>query len=186
MVIIFEIIYFFLLFLLVHLSQDNYTQILSLDSKYPISFNLNNGNIFIVAEKGIYLYEQQINNLNIIYNFTSELIISDIDTAIRTTFLQLPDKEGGNIFCLANDKLYVFSSDVIFKTSFEINVEKEVVYYSINFHKKENKKIYYILGYKDKKNIFYLKYYYFYIEQNSNILISNITYEPKKFIKSKC
>jgi len=162
---------------MINKSQENYTQILKFNSSFPIAYNLNNDKIIIISEKGIYIYDQILNYLNIIYNFTSENMIINSAYASRVNFFQLPDEEGGNIFCLAREIIYVFSSNGIYQTSFNIQEETNVDYYSLNFHKKdENNYIYYTFGYTDKSKSFHLSYYKMNIEHNINILINNKTY----------
>ena len=162
---------------MINKSQENYTQILKFNSSFPVAFNLNNENIFIISEKGIYIYDQILNKLNVIFNFTSENMITSSNYASKINFFQLSDKDGGNIFCLAKEIIYVFSSNGIYQSSFNIKEETNVDYYSLNFHKKdENNYIYYTFGYTDKSKKFRLSYYKTNIEQNTNILIKNKTY----------
>ena len=88
------ILYLFKLFLLisflVNKTQEQYNEIISFESSYPNCLTLNNGNILIVAQKGIYLYNQLNYNLTVIKEFPSDLYISNETTATKTTFLQLP------------------------------------------------------------------------------------------------
>ena len=173
-----KVLYFSsILIIMINKSQENYNQIIKLNSSFPIAFNLNNENILIISEKGIYIYDQILNYSNIIYNFTSENMITSSSYASKINFFQLSDEDGGNIFCFARQIIYVFSSNGIYQTSFNIQEEINVDYYSLNFHKKdENNYIYYTFGYTDKSKSFHLSYYKMNIEQNINILIKNITY----------
>ena len=57
---------FLLVSFLVNKTQEQYNEILSFESSHPNSLTLNNGNILIVAQKGIFLYNQS-NFLQIIY-----------------------------------------------------------------------------------------------------------------------
>ena len=163
---------------MINKSQENYNQILKFNSSFPIAFNLNNEKILIIYEKGICIYDQFLDYLNFIFNFTSENMITSSSYSSKINFFQLSDEEGGNIFCLAREIIYVFSSNGIYQTSFNIQEETNVEYYSFNFHKKdENNYIYYTFGYTDKSKIFHLSYYKLNIEQNINILINNKTFE---------
>ena len=105
-----KILYFFRFFLLisflVNKAQEQYNEIISFESIYPNSLTLNNGNILIVAQKGIYLYNQSNYNITVIKEFPSDLYISNRNIATKTTFLQLPEKDGGYIIIFANDILY--------------------------------------------------------------------------------
>ena len=156
-----KILYFsIILTIMIKKSQENYNKILEFNSSFPIAFNLNNEKILIIYEKGICIYDQYLNNINYIFNFTSENMITSSSYASKINFFQLSDEEGGNIFCLAREIIYVFSSDGIYQTSFNIQEETNVEYYSFNFHKKdENNYIYYTFGYTDNSKIFHLSYY---------------------------
>ena len=123
-----KILYFsIILTLMINKSQENYTQILKFNSSFPVAFNLNNGNIFIISEKGIYIYDQILNCLNIIFNFTSENLITSSNYASKINFFQLSDEDGGNIFCLAREIIYVFSSNGIYQASFNIKEETMII-----------------------------------------------------------
>jgi len=67
------ILYYYKFFLLVsflaNITQEQYHEILSFNSSYPNSLTLNNGNILIVGEKRIYLYNQLNYSLSIIKEF---------------------------------------------------------------------------------------------------------------------
>ena len=79
--------FFLLLFLLlITISKEGLSEIISFDSKYPNSITLNNGNILIVAEDGLFLYDIILTKISIVLNFTS-------GASVHTTFLQLPEDE---------------------------------------------------------------------------------------------
>ena len=61
--------FFFLLPILVNKTIEQYNEILSFESSHPNSLTLNNGNILIVAQKGIYLYNQSNYNIMLLKNF---------------------------------------------------------------------------------------------------------------------
>ena len=173
-----KLLFFLLFLLLIRQTKQQFNEILSFDSIYPNSITLNNGNILIVAEKGIYLFDQYTNNINIIMNFTQELFISIEEDGTKTTFLQIPEEEGGNILILAKNILYIFSPDVIFLTSFNIQEETKVDYYCLSFFRiDENNNIFYTFGYSDKSKKFHLSYYQLNIGKNINELKYNKTYE---------
>ena len=131
-------LFFSSLLLVVLPTKGQYDIILSIDSVKPTCLTLNDGNIFIVAEKGIYVYDHLNNNYNIIMNFTSELMIDSDEECSKVTLMQLPDDDGGNIFCLAKDILYVFSNNYILLENFTLSEETDVNYYSLSFLKKDS------------------------------------------------
>ena len=131
-----ELIFISLLIIPCH--EENYSQITSINSALPTSYTLNNGNIIIIAEDAIFVYEQE----TIIkkMSFTdSKITLLDCS---KITFLQLPDSDGGKIFCLIKEILYIFSPEVNLIKSFDLKNEINGDYYSMNFHKIENDKIY--------------------------------------------
>ena len=72
---LYNIINLVLLIIITHKTKEEYSQIMSFESEYPFSFNLNNGNILIIAQYGIYLFQQSQQSegsLKTILNFTSE------------------------------------------------------------------------------------------------------------------
>ena len=110
--------FFLLLSFFVNKTKEQNNEIISFESIYPNSLTLNNGNILIVAQKGIYLYNQLNYNISIIKKFPSDLYISTEKAATKTTLLQLPEKDGGYIIIFANDILYGLSSDANLITTF--------------------------------------------------------------------
>ena len=170
--------FFFLLSFLVTKTQEQYNEIISFNSSHPNSLTLNNGNILIVAQKGIYLYNQLNYNINAIKEFPSDLYISNETIATKTTILQLPEKEGGYIIIFANDILYGLPPDANSITTFGKTNETNANYYSLSFFKiDENNNIFYTFGYSDLSNKFRLSYYKLNIDSNSNNLIYSKEHE---------
>ena len=170
--------FFLLLLLLVNRTQEQYNEIISFDSSHPNSLTLNNGNTLIVAQKGIYLYNQLNYNISVIKEFPSDLYISDEDTATKTTILQLPEKDGGYIIIFANDILYGLPPDANSITTFGKTNETNAKYYSLSFFKiDENNNIFYTFGYNDLLEKFRLSYYKLNICSNSNNIIYSKIYE---------
>jgi len=179
-IIIFLFLYkfFFLLSFLVEKTQEQYNEILSFKSSHPDSLTLNNGNILIVAQKGIYLYSQLNYSISVIKEFPSDLYIYHEKNATKTTFMQLPEKDGGYILIYANDILYGLPPDASSITTFDKTNETSSSYYSLSFFKiDENNNIFYTFGYNDLSQKFRLSYYKLNIGSNSNILISSKEYE---------
>ena len=172
MKIIFFIFFFLLLFLLLlSISKEGLSEIFSFDSKYPNSITLNNGNILIVAESGLFLYDIISTKFNLVLNFTSE-------ECFHTTFLQLSEDEGGNIFCLVKNILYILSSNV--NNIIYFNLQEEIIdqFCSLNFYKNEKNYIYYTLVFNDNSKKFNLLYYKMNFESKTNNLIERKTCEP--------
>ena len=165
------IFFFLLLFLLlITISKEGLSEIISFDSKYPNSITLNNGNILIVAEDGLFLYDIILTKISIVLNFTS-------GASVHTTFLQLPEDEGGNIFCLVNNLLYILSSNANNVIYFNLPEEMIDHFCSLNYYKKDNNYIYYSLVFSDNSKKFNILYYKMNFETEINNLIVSKTYE---------
>ena len=170
--------FFLLASFLVTNTQEQYNEILSFESSHPNSLTLNNGNILIVAQKGIYLYNQLNYNISVIKEFSSDLYISNESTATKTTFLQLPEKDGGYIIIFANDILYGLPPEANSITTFGKTNETNANYYSLSFFKiDENNNIFYTFGYNDLSKKFRLSYYKLNILSNLNNLIYSKQYQ---------
>ena len=162
---------FLLLFLLlISISKQGLSEIISFDSKYPNSITLNNGNILIVTENGLFLYDIIDTKISIIFNFTTV-------SCTQSAFLQLSEEEGGNIFCLVNNILYILSSNANNVIYFNLPEELYDHFCSLNFYKKENNYLYYTVVFSDNSKIFNLLYYKMNIESKINNLIVSKTYE---------
>ena len=111
------------------------------------------------------------------FNDEETKVSSEIDRT-KITFLQLSDSDGGYIFCLIKDIIYIFSPEVNLKTSFDLKNEIQGTYYSMNFHKNENNKIYYSLAFVNSKKQFILIYYELDLTENKNNLKYSISHEP--------
>ena len=170
--------FFFLLSILVNKTQEQYNEIISFDNIYPNSLTLNNGNVLIVAQKGIYLYNQLNYNITVIKEFSSDLYISNEKSGTKTTFLQLPEKDGGYIIIFANDILYGLPPDANSIITFGKTNETDATYYSLSFFKiDENNNIFYAFGYNDLSQKFRLSYYKLNMDSNSNNLIYSKVHE---------
>ena len=122
------IIFFLLLFLiLINISKQGLSEIISFDSKYPNSITLNNGNILIVTENGLFLYDTKSTKISAVLNFTAA-------SCVHTIFLQLPEDEGGNIFCLVENELYILSSNA--NNAIYFNLPEEIIDHFCSLKKK--------------------------------------------------
>ena len=176
-----NIFFILLLFQLLFPTYQEVGEIFAFESQFPNSITLNNGNILISGKDGLYIYE--LSNLNIVrnvLNYDETHKITSKEMCVKTTFSQLPDEEGGNILYLLQDKIFVFSPDAIYKKDFDLSQEVNGIYFSLNFYKKENEYIYYILAYTEVgTNIFNLVYYKMNIEKNENLLLKHKTHQSK-------
>ena len=110
----------FFLFI-IKLTKQEDTKSVSIESQYPSSLTLNNGNILIASENGIYLYDILTISLTQLLNFTEEQKISSREICVKTKFLQFRDDLNDIILCLVKDLIYVFSSEAIYITFFDLS-----------------------------------------------------------------
>ena len=166
----------FISLLIIPFHQEEYSKLAEINSLLPNSFSLNNGNTLIIAKDGLFLYEQE----EIIekMTFTEGNSINSKEECSKIAFLQLPDSDGGNIFCLIKEILYIFSPEVNLQKSFDLKSEINGDYYSINFHKIENNKIYYTIAFANSLRKFILIYYELDLLENKNNLLNSIIHEP--------
>ena len=96
--------------------------------KFSNFLELNNQNYFICTEKGIYMYDSELKNQLLQYNFTTE--ITEKDDFKFVTMSQYSDEEGGAIIALYKNKFYFFSSsgDNIIDCDINIEQQKEKYY----------------------------------------------------------
>ena len=164
----------FISFLIIPCQQEDYSQIASIDSALPTSYNLNNGNILIITEDSIFLYEQE----TIIKKMTYTDSKISLPDCYKIAFLQLPDSDGGYIFCLIKEILYIFSPEVALIKSFDLTNEINADYYSMNYHKTENDKIYYTISFaRSVDRNFILIYYEFDLLGKENKAIYSTIHE---------
>lgn len=163
-----------LLIIIFRKCKGEYNFISDFDSNYPNSFTLNNDDIIIVAKRGLFLFTQNNNEINTILNFTTdeEMITTEIDCT-KTTFLQLPNDEGGYVLCLIKDILYTFSQNMTYLHAYNLTNEINGDFYSFNFVKKNNSYIDYIISFVDRNyKSLNISYYQMNIETEENLRIN--------------
>ena len=174
--------------------KAEYNKIGTFESKYPNSFTLNNDNILIIAQNGVYLFTQNDEQINTILSFTDEKeMISTEKYCTKTTFLQLSNEEGGYVFCLIKDILHIFSKEMMLLDRFNLTKDINGEFYFLDFIKKNNNYFDYIISFFENDSEFFKIFYYkLNIETEENIKINNIEVtriasngdENKKFSKA--
>ena len=157
-----------------------YNKIGTIESKYPNSFTLNNGNILIIAQNGVYLFTKNDEQINTILSFTNDQeMISTIKNSTKTTFLQLSNEEGGYVFCLIKDILYIFSNEMVLLHNFNLTKEINGEFYFLDLIKENNNFFDYIISFVDiNSKALKIVYYQMDIETEKNTMINNteVTY----------
>ena len=75
-----------------------------LDFNYPSAISLTNGNVFIVEQNGIYVYDEGLKNIIYSYPFQENEKITDVATLSKVIIKY----EMNNIICLIKEKIYFF------------------------------------------------------------------------------
>jgi len=135
----------------------------NLNLNYPISITLLNGNIFVIYEEGIKIYDSKLNNSNTILNFTENDKIDDITKYVKVAISRFSEDNYGYIISVINDKIYIFDCEgnILYKKETSLNGK----YYSIVPIKEENKEFTYMICFINSNN--YINYY-FYKYNNNN------------------
>ena len=154
-------------------------KIFSIYLKYPYSLYLSNGNILVIYEKGISIYDHLFNSkIKDVVSFPYDEIISTDDITRITIAL-----EDSYIFSIIKDRIYIFNDKgrlLFHNNTLIIKEDKNPLYYSLSINKKETTLYEYIISFLDNQ-ILYNYLFQFNISSNENYLnnykeISNISY----------
>ena len=155
------------------MSLQAYSIISLFPLKYPYSLYLSDGNIFIIHQKGISIYDHLFTNKTkdvLTFSKEDKLKTSDI-SRISTTF------EDDLLFCLIKDKIYILNNkgNLLFHNNTSILIdEKQPDYYSLAAIKIDNYLYIYSIFYFYNKTL-YRAYYQYNINLNENILITSFS-----------
>ena len=145
----------------------------SFSLKYPQSLYLNNGNIFVIHETGITIYDHLFMNIiKDVFIFSDKINLGDISRI--TTVV-----EDEYIFCIIKDKIYIANDkgDILFhnKTSF-LKDGIYPKYYSLVVIKDETKNLYkYVINYLYHETLYH-SYFQYNITSNENNFIGDYTH----------
>ena len=125
--------------------------------QFSRSFQLNNGNIIIAGNTGIYTYDNS--GLISLFNYTINEKISEIEDACYTTFAQFPKEYNEVVVILVMHVIYIFDSKgkFVFKTGLNIGSPKFNFYTIVPIIYKDEK-YYFILGYINSNSKAFLQY----------------------------
>ena len=162
---------------------SNLDVILSVDFIYPSSISLTNGNIFVVEQKGIYVYNEQLTNIIFNYTFKEEEKINDLGKLSNVII----KSKRNYIICLINEKIYFFNYEgKLLKETEKIITEENFSHLTLTpILLSDDGFYYYILGYYIYKNSGYsfkLLFYKINLSDNSNNYINELSYDT--FISS--
>ena len=95
---------------------------------YPYSITLSNDNIFLIQKTGIDIYDESLNKLNQIIEFSGEEEISE------EKFSKIVIKYNNEyILSIINDKIFIFNNEgkLLYKSEEKINNNQIIISYSL-------------------------------------------------------
>ena len=159
----------------------NFYPIKILDSKYPVSLTLNNGNILLVTQDKIIFYDSLLEN--IINNYTLEeyLIANNEEDTYKTIISQYSKEYNNYILLLINNYLFILDEEgQLYIKKNMTSPLNEYNYYHLTPYKKIENELYYIISGINKYNSqIDLFYYKININTSNNNLKLNKSFIPK-------
>ena len=156
----------FPIFIFLHIiNQIN--SLLSYD--YPHSLTLSNGNIFLIHQEGIDIYDSSFTKINKIIKFsTEEEMTKEIFAKIELKY----DNE--YILSIINDKIYIFDNEgkFLYKSNDKINNNQTIDKYSLTSIGLFNYSYNYTISFFDHRNYLNIHLYSYNIKNNNNTLIN--------------
>ena len=141
---------------------NNTESIFSYGMKYAKIFKLNNGNIVVVGDLGIHIYDNT--GINSLFNRTiTQNKITSPSTGAFTNMAQFSNENNGLVIVLANHILYILNSEG--KYQFEHNIKDDISqlsntqFYTIVPYIYKDNYYHFILGYINNNKKAFLQYY---------------------------
>ena len=137
----------------------------TIEYNYPNCIELNNGNVLIIFEKGIYIFNselsEEISNIN--YESGFSLTVNDLD------LINLSKFDDGVVISIIKTYIYIFSSTGGYIYHKDLSEDLEgASYYSLIPHKIDGNNYYYIICYMDSSTKLRIYYYYINISDKLN------------------
>ena len=173
--------YYILVFIILSLQAYSFISYNILN--YPYGLYLPNGNIFVIHQNGISIYDHLFTNKTkdvLTFSEKDKLKTSDL-SRITTTF------EDDLLFCLIKDKIYILNNkgNLLFHNNTSILTDEiEPDYYSLAAIKIDNYLYNYTIFYF-YNTILYAAYYQYNINLNKNILITSLSQSELSYHKYK-
>ena len=131
---------------------------------YPKSITLLNGNIFIIHQSGIEIYDSSLTNLvKTIRIFNEDEKISDTVKLGKVSITRFNQNDNGLIICMIINKIYIFNykgEELFIENKEEILNLFDGNYYDLTAIKRNGEKYIYQIGFINnyKANLFYFEY----------------------------
>ena len=146
------------IFILVLIFQGDNINSLNINEKYPSTFLLSNGDLFLVTENGLRLYDSTFTTLQQYYNFDSQNRIISEDESEKTAIAEYPD---GTVIALVKDNLYILNSERSYIKKKDLSSYlTNGKYYNLIAYSHSTLYYYFVIAYYDNGKIT-LKYFYF-------------------------
>ena len=172
-----EFLYSFFKLLILLISNFGYINCIKINEKYPSTFVLSNGNIFIVTENGFRIYDSNLKIIKSYYNFPTSQITSSSE-AESVCISQYSD---GALIVLVKNNIYIIISSSIYTKSLSAMNGRS---YNLIADKYDASSHYYIISYYENEKIRILYYHFFFetfLFQKSlyNELLKSISYSEE-------
>ena len=173
-----ELLYSFFKLLILLSSNLGYIKCIKINEKYPSTFVLSNGNIFIVTENGFRIYDSSLTIMINYYNFQISQKITSSSEAESVCISQYSD--GALIVLIKNNIYIIISSDIYTKSLSQMNGRS----YNLIADKYDASSHYYIISYYENGKIHILYYHFFFetflmLKSLSNELLKSISYSEE-------
>ena len=147
---------------------------------YPYFITLANDNIFLIQKTGIDIYDQSLNKINQIFEFSGK------EEMTEENFLKIELKYNKEyILSIINDRMFIFNNEgkLLYKSEEKINSNQIIYSYSLAFIHEANNNCDYVVGYFDKNCYINIFIYRYDNEKNNIKLLSQ--YKDKNYSYTK-
>ena len=156
----------FPIFIFLHIINQ-IKSILSYD--YPHSLTLSNGNIFLIHQEGIDIYDSSFKKISQIMKFSGE------EEMTKEIFAKIELKyDNEYILSIINDKIYIFNNEgkFLYKSNNKINNNETIDNYALTSIGLYNDAYNYTIAFFDHTNNLNIHLYSYNIKNNNNTLIN--------------
>ena len=155
-------------------SNFAYINSIKLNEKYPSTFVLSDGTLFLVTENGFRIYDSSLQIIKSYYNFENSKKITSSSEAESVCISQYSD---GTLIILVKNNLYVIKSSYIYTQTLSTMNGR---YYNLIDYKYDTS-YYYIISYYENGKI-HIRYYRFSFEYSFFPMGTKLSYELLKSI----
>ena len=125
---------------------------------FPQAITLYNGDIFIISQTGIEIYDSNLTNKkSTIVTFEDDEQIKDHKILSKTTISRFNSEDNGYIFSIINDKIFIFNSNgqLLYKSENKVP-DLQGLYYTLVPIKRETNTYHYMVGFINADKILQL------------------------------